>query len=210
MYNIEQFCKNISNNIGDELDFNEEKKAVINYGLFAVVQIMISVILVLFFGVIFKVVEESMIILLVISILRQSSGGVHASSPSTCTLIGTILSVGMAWVINYINFNFTFIILVSIVIFIWAYYILYKLAPVDSPAKPIRTEAKRKRLKKSSILILSVYMLIVMGNSIGYYFTKNNNLLAYTGCIHVGVLWQVFSLTKTGHLVLGKLDALFK
>lgn len=210
MFNVESFCKSISNNIGNELNYSDEKKAVINYGLFALVQIAISIILVLFFGLIFNVAMESLIILVVISVLRQSSGGAHASSPSTCTFVSTVLSVGMALLIKNINLNFRFIMILTSIIFTWAYYILYKLAPVDSPAKPIRTESKKKRLKKSSILILSFYLLIVLMNVSGYYFTKNSNLLVYTGCIHVGLLWQMFSLTSTGHLVLGKLDALFK
>ena len=116
----------------------------------------------------------------------------------------------MAIVIKNMNLDINFIIVISILILIWAFMIVYKLAPVDSQSKPIRTEAKRKRLKKSSILILSVYLVIIVGNIICYYATRKVDLLVYSGCIHIGLLWQVFSLTKVGHKVLGKLDALLK
>ncbi len=207
MYSIENICKKISIDIGAELKLNDENVAVINYGLFAVIQILISIILAFLLGAIFNVVVESLIILCSISILRQSSGGVHASSPSICTAVGTILSVGMAIVITNINIDIKSVICVGSIIFAWSYYIIFKLAPVDSAAKPIKTEAKRKRLKRSSISILSVYFVIVIGNIIVYYVTKKVDLLMYSGCIYIGLLWQVFSLTKSGHVVLGKLDA---
>lgn len=209
MYSSEEWCSKISNIIGNELDLNKEKILVINYGLFAIIQILISIILVIVFGSFFKVVDKALIILISISILRQSSGGVHASSPSTCTMIGTVWSVGMAVLINQKSFEFVNSVLLTIIIFILGYYILYKLAPVDSSAKPIRTESKRIRLKKRSILILSVYLLVVILNFIGYYLVKKEYLLNYSQCISIGVLWQIFSLTSIGHVVLGKLDAFF-
>lgn len=210
MISIEGICNKISNTISKELNLDCEKTAVINYGFFAFSQMLMSILIVFFVGFIFNVTFESLIILLTISILRQQSGGIHASSPRICTLIGTILSVGMAIVIKKVNIDLEIICIAGLIIFIWAYYSVYKLVPVDSPSKPIKTEAKRKRLKKSSLLILSVYLIIVLGNISLYYVTKKANLLVYSGCIYIGLLWQIFSLTKSGHVVLGKLDALFK
>lgn len=210
MFSTEKFCEKITNSIGNELELNDEKRAVINYGIFAFVQIFMSVVFVAAIGIVLNVLVESLIILVSICILRQSSGGVHASSPETCTFVSTILSVGMGLVVQNMNLTIMSVILAGGIIFIWSYYTVYKLAPVDSPAKPIRKVEKIKRLKKSSILILTVYFIVVVVNIIGYYTVKNTSLLVYSGCIYVGLLWQVFSLTKSGHVVLGKLDALFK
>lgn len=210
MFNVEEFCGKITNIIGDELDLNYEKRSVINYGIFAFVQIFMSVILVTVIGGALNVLIESLIILTSICILRQSSGGAHASSPGICTFVGTILSVGMGFVVKNMNLTIMLVIIAGGIIFIWSYYTVYKLAPVDSAAKPIRKVEKIKRLKKSSILILTVYFIVVLVNIIGYHIAQNENLLVYSGCIYIGLLWQVFSLTKSGHVVLGKIDALFK
>lgn len=210
MFSLEEISSEISNSITKELQLDENKKAVVNYGIFAIMHTALSVGFVIVFGALFNVLIEALIITLTISILRKSAGGAHASSPGICAFVGTVLSVGMAIVIKNINLNVNVIIVISTLIFIWSFIIVYKLAPVDSPTKPIRTEAKRKRLKKSSILILSVYLVIITGNIVGYYATQNVDLLVYSGCIHIGLLWQVFSLTKIGHKVLGKLDALLK
>lgn len=210
MFRVEKICSDISEFIGKELDFEKEKVAVINYGIFAFVQILTSVILVSVLGYMFDVLVEGLIILSSICILRQSSGGVHASSPEFCTFVSTVLSIGAGVIIKNCNMDILVIIMIGIPIFAWAYYTIYKLAPVDSPAKPIKKVEKRKRLKKSSIKIITVYFLVVILNIVGYLVTKKVSLLMYSGCIYIGLLWQVFSLTKTGHVILGKLDALFK
>ena len=209
MLNIESICEKISNNIAQELNLDYDKKSVINYGIFAFIQMGICIALVIIFGFIFSVTFEAFIISLIISILRKSSGGGHASSPRSCAILGTIVSVGMALISKHIDVNLIFIILVGNVIFIWSYYIVYKLAPVDSIAKPIKSIEKRTRLKKSSIKILTFYLTIVIINIITYLFIENKLLLTYSLCIYMGILWQAFSLTQSGHAVLKKLNKVF-
>lgn len=205
MLKIENICEKTSDYIAQELNFDDDKKSVINYGIFAFIQMGICIALVIIVGFIFNVTIEALIVSFTISILRKSSGGVHSHSPERCAVIGTVASVGMALISKYINVGFSFVIFVGGIIFIWSYYIVYKLAPVDSIAKPIKSIEKRRRLKKSSFMILSVYLIIVVFNIVCYLLMKKFNLLTYSLCIYMGLLWQVFSLTKSGHLILGKL-----
>jgi accessory gene regulator B len=210
MLKIENICKRISDNVAQELNLDDDKRSVINYGIFAFIQMGICIALVIVFGLIFNVVIEALIVSFTISILRKSSGGAHATSPERCAIIGTIVGVGMGLISKYINVSFSLVILGGSIAFIWAYYIIYKLAPVDSIAKPIKNIEKIIRLKKSSMMILSVYLIIVITEILYFYFMRNSNVLIYSLCIYMGMLWQVFSLTKYGHLVIGRLDKLFK
>lgn len=210
MLKIENICKKISDNIAQELNLDDDKRSVINYGIFAFIQMGVCIALVIVFGIIFNVAIEALIVSFTISILRKSSGGAHATSPERCAIIGTIVGVGMGLISKYINAGFSLVILGGSIAFIWSYYIIYKLAPVDSLAKPIKSIEKRIRLKKSSMMILSVYLIIVIINILYFYFKRNSGILVYSLCIYMGLLWQVFSLTKYGHLVIGKLDKLFK
>lgn len=206
MFKIENVCEKISEYIAQQLNFDNEKKSVINYGMFAFIQMGICIALVIIFGVIFNVTIEALIISFTVSILRKSSGGVHANSPERCAVVGTVTSVGMALMAKNINTSVSLVILFGIMVFIWSYHIVYKLAPVDSIAKPIKNIEKRKRLRKSSILILSIYLIIVIINILSYLVIDKFVLLTYSLCIYMGLLWQVFSLTKSGHLILGKLN----
>ena len=51
-------------------------------------------------------------------------------------------------------------------------------------------------------------MLLVFINVIIYYIKDMNLMLVYSSCIYVGILWQVFTLTKYGHVVVNKIDSL--
>ena len=210
MVSIEKICNNFSNHIANALNLDDAKKSVITYGIFAFIQMSFSIILVIIFGLLLKVAIEAMIVSFSISILRKSSGGVHASSPGRCAIIGTVISVGFALITKHISLDIRSIFFIGILIFIWSFYMIYKLAPVDSGAKPIKNQRRRKKLKRSSMMILGVYLLVVIFNIIYYYYKDNVSVLTYTLCIYMGLVWQVFSLTKSGHLILGKIDAFFK
>lgn len=205
MLKIENICEKVSNYIAKELDFDDDKKSVINYGIFAFIQMGICIALVIAFGLIFNVTIEALIVSFTISILRKSSGGVHSKSPERCAIIGTASSVGMALICKYMNVTLSTVILSGGIIFIWAYCIVYKLAPVDSVAKPIKSIQRRNKFKKVSIKILSTYLIIIISNILCYMYLEKFRLLTYSLCIYMGILWQVFSLTKSGHFILGKL-----
>ena len=208
---MEKLSNNIAAKVASELTLDEDNRAVIAYGTFALIQMLFSITLVFLFGSLFHVAFEALIISFTASILRKYSGGVHASSPGICTFIGTIVCVGQAGLISLlINsvFNLKLIIILGAVIFIWSYYIIYKLAPVDSASKPIVKEEKRKRMKKGSIILLSLYLIITVFLILFYISSVERKLLVYALCLYAGVLWQVFTLTEPGHLLIGNIDAL--
>lgn len=168
----------------------------------------ISILTVAIFGKIFGVMYEALIISFVEAILRKYSGGVHASTPFNCILIGIIVAVLPGYLIKSINLNINYIVFIGAITYIISLIIIYKLAPVDSPNKPIKKEQKIKKLKKSSLIVLSIYMIIVCYNIVMYYISNSQIFLIYSVCIYAGILWQVFTLTRYGHILVGILDSL--
>jgi accessory gene regulator B len=99
-------------------------------------------------------------------------------------------------------------LIASTVIFIWSFYIVCKYAPVDSPRKPIRTETKRARMKKDSLIVLSVYLVILpVLLAIGLQKEAFNS---YGISLLFGVAWQILSLTLPGAFLLHSVDKLFE
>jgi len=209
MFSIEKLCKAIANKIALELNLDNDKREVIAYGAFAILHMLLSIILVIIFGALFNVLVEALIISLTISILRKYSGGVHASTPGICAAIGTIVCIGLALgaVIVSSMASLNLLLILGCIVFIWSYHIIYKFAPVDSLAKPIKKTEKRKRMKKGSIFILSFYLIIEIINIVVYVVTGNKNFIVYLICIYLGVIWQVFTLTASGSYVVGKIDS---
>ncbi|MEK6263572.1 MAG: accessory gene regulator B family protein [Clostridium sp.] len=206
---MEKLSNNIATKVAAELSLDEDNRSVIAYGTFALIQMLLSITLVFLFGLFFHLAYEALIISFTASILRKYSGGVHASSPGICTFIGTIVCVGQAVLIARLMnsvVNLKLIIILGVVIFIWSYYIIYKLAPVDSVSKPIVKEEKRNRMKKGSIILLSVYLMITVSFILLYMSSGERKLLFYTLCLYAGILWQTFTLTSQGHLLIGKVD----
>ncbi|GIM28591.1 accessory gene regulator protein B [Clostridium polyendosporum] len=208
---MERLSNNIANKISSELKLDNDRREVVEYGAFVLLQTLLSIILVVIFGWLFNVIIEALLISFIMSILRKYSGGVHASASDICAIIGTIVCVGLAILISYINslLNLNFVLILGVLIFIWSYYIVYKLVPVDSPTKPIKNEEKRKRMKKSSITILNMYLIIVVFIIVTYLNIGVEHLLNYSLCIYVGLAWQVFTLTSTGHFIMARIDTFF-
>ena len=206
--NVDLLSKKISNNLKDELNLDEDKRSIIEYGIFAFFQMGISILLVAIVGLIFNVIIESLIISFTGAILRKSSGGAHASTSANCSIVGILISVLPAYILKNINLNSNYLIFIGLLIYIISFRIILKCAPVDTPNKPIKKKEKRKRLKRGSIIILSIYMILVFINISIYYINNVDSLLTYSACIYIGVLWQVFTLTKYGHIIINKIDSL--
>lgn len=207
--NLELICKNISVNLKNQLNLDEDKASIIEYGLFAFFHMSVSILVVAVIGLIFNVMIEALIISFIVAILRKFSGGAHASTALNCAIVGVLISVIPAYITKNLNININYIIFIGIPLYIISLIIVYKLAPVDSPNKPIKKQEKIKKLKKGSVILLSIYMIIVAFNVIIYYISKNYIFLVYSACIYIGMLWQVFTLTKYGHILVNIIDSLF-
>ncbi|MFZ7122063.1 MAG: accessory gene regulator ArgB-like protein [Eubacteriaceae bacterium] len=198
----------IAKKISDELKLNVDQYEIISYGAFAVIQIIISIVAVAFFGLILGVMPQALMVSFSTSLLRQYSGGAHAGRPRSCIVIGTAASVGLALFIKLISSVLIFRHWISVVamIFMVSFYIIYKKAPVDSEAKPIRTETKRKKMKMKSLIVVTTYFVLNIAFVIMYLSAYNINYIIYSLDICGGMLFQIFSLTIIGHKILGKID----
>ena len=93
---MEKLAKQLANNIASSLNYDKEKEAVIAYGLIAIIQVAITVLLILLFGIQIGAPIEALVICFSASILRKYSGGAHADTPELCTAISVIYCILMA------------------------------------------------------------------------------------------------------------------
>jgi accessory gene regulator B len=210
---MEKIINSFAEYIALELKLDKDNKEVIAYGIFALLQTLISILLVMIFGIIFKCIVESLIIFLTVSILRKYSGGVHASSPERCIILGTIICIGETLIVKKIIYpiiNIKLLIVISAIVFIFSYVTVIKLAPLDSPKKQIKNDTKKKKMKRSSIIILTIYLIIVVFINISGIYHNLDYLFIYAICIEIGSLWQTFTLTSKGYLLVSRLDNILK
>lgn len=198
---IENVCEKISNTAALKLDLDDDRKAIVHYGLFAMIQIGLSIVLTLIVGFILGVFVESIIITLAIVTLRKNAGGIHAKTPTQCLLIGTVITSIGAIIASKLVLNIDTVLLIGGLVFIYSLIIILIYAPSDSVAKPIKEESERKRLKKRSVLVLCVFYVIVFLCLARYNMVGDYRFITYSICIYMGMAWQSFTLTKIAHKI---------
>jgi len=150
LISIHSIATNLSNAIAREFNYDNVKRAKINYGLEAFIGAIIKTLFlpVVFWG--FGVFKQSLIALITSAILRYASGGMHLKTFIGCLFVSAavLVSAGMLAKVIIIN-DYVYYILNFI-----SFLIIIVKSPVDPPEKPIKTMQKRYVMKFLSVLIL--------------------------------------------------------
>lgn len=206
---MERLANSVADKISLKLSYPEEQRKVIAYGLTALFQTFFMTAIVLLLGAILNIFIESAILCFAVAILRKYSGGTHASSIASCTIIGVVFCIGFGILIKTISqtgMSPIVLLILSILVFASAFYIAIRKAPVDSPNKPIRTEKKKRKMKTGTIALLSFYMLI--STVLLFNISLSPIFVSALLCLLLSVTWQMSSLTSPGKVFLEGLDRL--
>ncbi|WP_297427854.1 accessory gene regulator ArgB-like protein [Clostridium sp.] len=208
MFLTEKIAMKIGKNAKVLLNVDEDNEQIIIYGAINLLQIISAILWVIIAGFLLGVVYEALIFSITVSVFRKYSGGVHASSPSRCIIIGTVVASAAGIVTDKIlcKLNIATIISISVAVIILALIIVIKKAPVDSVKKPITNIEMKKQFKKKSIITIIIYSVIILTLFI---LNQKNSEIYYINaieCISLGILWQTITLTKGGISLLNKVD----
>lgn len=210
---IENVSNSMATKIGQKTNKSKDEIEVMNYGLFICLHTIVSFIITIIIGILIGRLKEILIITLVSSSLKRCSGGVHATSPNRCLIIGLIFSVILTYICGIFNIYGDNLImyLSSLIIITFCYYIFYKKAPVGTKNKPLKKESTRKKLRKKLFKLLNLYIVIII-LCILVMQTKliKYNLTSFIYCIELGILLQTISLTKLGETTILKIDCFLK
>jgi accessory gene regulator B len=208
---MEALARKLARNVSSSLGYDDEKEAVVAYGLIAIIQVTVTYLLVLCFGILTGVPAEAMIMSFSVSILRKYSGGAHAKTAEFCTFFSVVYCVSTAVISKRLLAGISSPVSMAValvIIFGLSFLAVYQFAPVDSPNKPIKTEAKKKRMRKGSFIVLSIYLMISIVFFILEY--KSEIFRSYEISMLFGISWQIFTLTHPGDLFIGKMNDIFR
>ena len=209
---MEKLSLNIAEAISKSLNYNNDKKEVIAYGLAAIFQ-MISIFIITFIiGLFAGFWIESMIIFMSVGLLRKATGGAHSQTFQGCMIISIFSIFFLSFLAHYlipIHYNISNVFIpIVLIIYGFSFYIVYKLAPVDTPAKPIVKKEKIRMLRRKSFTTLAIYFIISMTLIIFSDFYSKNVNISLSFCL--STLWQVFTLTKSGSKIINLVDRKFR
>ena len=206
---MERLANKIADKIALELAYPDERRQVLAYGLIAMLQTVLMTAIVLIAGALLNIFIESAILCFAVAILRKYSGGAHARSIASCTIVGVMFCIGFGFAmksLGRVEITPVVLIIISVLTFSYALYIAIRKAPVDSLNKPIRTEKKRKNMKRATIVLISLYM--VVSAILIFYLNRSAVFVSALFCLLLSVIWQMSSLTNPGKRFLENMDRL--
>lgn len=211
MGGIEKISLNLSTRLGNKLDKGEEEKAILNYGLFIIMHTFIGIIITLLVGLITGMLIEILLITITSALFKRYTGGVHASTPEICLIIGVILSLILSILCRFIviNIDINKIVFAGMIIIAFSYYMIYYNCPVSSKNKPLKNEKTRKKLKKKAFILLNIYTILLIMLYIIYYILKISIVKSIITSFILGIFFQMSSLTNIGSKTINLLDKVF-
>jgi accessory gene regulator B len=205
---IDNISKSFASIVSSNLSLDCDQEEVIAYGAFALIQTVLSIFAIAALGLLFGVFAESMIISFAAAILRKFSGGVHASKPLNCAVIGMIIFGVLGFLVKHVFIRIEFVNVIGLMAaeFAFVFYVMIKYSPVGSVNKPLKNIEKRKRLKHQSLMFTFIMLAVSMVLTYAYVLTNNISFLTVAICISTGILWQSITLVSLGHIIIKSLD----
>ncbi len=187
-----------------QLGLNGEETEIALYGIRIIAYSFFGIVSISLVGWLFKCFWETMAVALTAGILRLFSGGAHSRSPLFCVLLGMTVAPFLAKIAALTAGQLSPEALLPVILTgaFLSLLIIYRLAPVDSPAKPITSQQERRKFRLLSVTVM-VIIVIIQAVTLNLVLPPGP-LLAIT----LGSCWQAFSLTRAAHRLAFFLDNL--
>lgn len=180
-----------------------EKENILAYVIEVLAINIANALFTLLLGLLLGVLPGTIACLVVVALFRQTAGGAHSNSPWRCAVV-TILVFPLlalfAAFLSSLKQPYTDILTAAAIVTGFVSVILK--APVDSPSAPIISDARRRKLKSLSIIIMLVIAAAVL-------FLRTSDLPYASGlrfCLILSVLWISFILSNSGHRLMVFID----
>lgn len=208
---MEKLAKAIAAAIGKNLGKSDEEVAVIAYGLIGILQFLAILALSLTIGIIFGIWAEVLTLFFSVGFLRRLTGGAHSRGLYNCLVYSVLFVCGLSALSAFVLVRlplYRVILPALAAIYLFGYVTIALKAPVAPPNKPCRTEEKRRRLRRGSFTVITVFLLLDI--ALLLFGARLTPRLYTVGlALALSVLWQIFMMTKAGHALIYVIDGAF-
>jgi accessory gene regulator B len=200
---IISISQKITGCLKSQVALSQDDEAIVNYSVQLLVTGFFNFAAIFAVAWLFGVLKLAVAAAFTAAGLRLISGGAHSESAVNCTLLGVLINVGAALVIEYrlIPVQGTGLAYVFIIIGVIAVLAVVRYAPADTPQKPITNPAQCKQLR-----LLSLGYLLIWTAAAVILSLKSAGLVPYFLAGSFSVVWQAFSLTPVGYKAMKVFD----
>lgn len=135
-------------------DYDEEKLAVIKYGLEGLYLTITKLVVIFLLAYILNIFKEVIIFLLIYNVIRTTSFGLHATKSWICLLSSTLIFIGFPIICKYIHLTNDFKVILGLILILF----IYKNSPADTHKRPIVNSKRRMFFKYSSTFIAIIFI----------------------------------------------------
>lgn len=151
---MEKLVNEILENADQLYDFDESQKEIVQYGIQGLLEIGSNILLSVLILYQMHMIPEGIVFFLVFIPVRMFSGGYHMDTYMGCLLFSVITLVGILKVAEFLSFN-------QVVLFLGVVLmaaIIWKLAPVIHPNRPVSQRERQKISKKLKVSLLIILL----------------------------------------------------
>ncbi|MEW6183447.1 MAG: accessory gene regulator B family protein [Bacillota bacterium] len=189
------FVRPAASYLKEKLSLTTEEEEIAVFGMQLIIYALTGAVSVLAIGWLLGCFWTTLTVFMTVVVLRLPSGGAHSGSPLVCAIIGMVVTPALGKLAQMAApfFNFFSLSLIVVLGLISSVITFSRLAPVDSPAKPITDTTHRRKLRFYSILLIFVF---AVGQC---WLIFNGRAFDLVWAVSLGLWWQAFSLTGSGH-----------
>jgi accessory gene regulator B len=199
---IHEFAGRCAAYLAHQLEADRIKENRMAFGLELLLGEIVKLLCVITISYALGILPEVLTITVTAGVLRLASGGEHCSAYYRCLVGGIICFVLLGWAAHSLNpiISRAGLPLTLFICSVIVGGILWKYAPGDTENKPINTEEERTKFKKWSLIIASVYCVVMI---IMMQFETLNILVLP---MIIGMMEQAFTITPWGYRFLHWVD----
>lgn len=161
---IDKFCDWITEKIkGKMLEMDEEKEAVINFGVRLLFGEIPKIIALFIIGFLLQIGWYSLLIYFLLAPYRSSTGGFHLKTHWGCMLSSIVLYIVPILMAKYIPISQEYIVYIMVgIIGTLSSIFIFKYAPADTENIPILSKQERKTKRIKSYISLGILLTIII------------------------------------------------
>ena len=143
-----------------ELDMiSYEDKHIFVYAFFLIISSVFFFSLTIFFGLIFNCIINCIVFYISFRAIRHFAGGYHADTEMRCEILTTLSFLAATYFISLSEK--TVVQIIALVGAFLSTIVIAAFAPLDTPAKPLDEDEKRK-YRRISLIILSIIVSVII------------------------------------------------
>jgi len=197
------FCKRWAGYLAAKTNLMEEQEVVLAYIIEVLVINAVNVLLMLLLGFLLGVLPGTVACLVMAALFRHLAGGAHSRSPWRCAFITILIFPALALLAAYLDtLGQATADALSAAAIVTGFIIILTKAPVDSPAAPILSPIRRKRLKFLSMLAMALVAAAII-------FFRQSALIHASQikiCLILSTFWICLILSKPGEYLFVFID----